>query len=140
MLFNNCKVAYVRFILSFVFDYFIVSIWNLEGLIICVLNGLIVSYCLSHLHRSSDCGLLIVNILSFIGNMLVSHNWLVIDVAFLNWNMFQPSFSWRGAQFLGYWLEKWSCSPLRVNRKHLRDWFLIHIYGTKWTLIHEIYK
>jgi hypothetical protein len=91
VMFYNGFVSNVGLILGLVLNLFIVGVWNLHGVVVCVLNGLVISYGFSHIHRVADRSYVLVDILSFVRNLFVGNHRLVIGVSFLDWHMFNPS-------------------------------------------------
>ena len=95
-MFNYRLICNMGLIFSFVFNLFIVSIWHLNWLIVCMLNCLIICNCFGNFNRVSKGSVLSIDILSIIWNLFVSYDWFIISVSFLNWNIFNPGL-WLGS-------------------------------------------
>ena len=89
-MFNYRLICNMGLIFSFVFNLFIVSIWHLNWLIVCMLNCLIICNCFGNFNWVSKGSVLSIDILSIIWNLFVSYDWFIISVCFLNWNIFYP--------------------------------------------------
>ena len=103
--FDNSFVRNMGFVLSFMLDLLIVSVRDLNGLVISVLNGLVVSDSFSDFNLIADSGVLSVDVLALIWDLLVGHYRLVISISLLNGDVFKPGLRLRGAEGLGYMLR-----------------------------------
>lgn len=103
--FYNSFVGNMGFVLSLMLDLLVVSVRDLNGLVISVLNGLVVSDGLGDFNLVADRGVLSVDVLALIGDLLVGHYRLVISISLLKGDVFEPGLRLRGAQGLRYMLS-----------------------------------
>ena len=99
-MFYYCFISNMRLIFCFMFNLFIISIRDLNWLIICMLNCLIISHSFCDFYRVTESCVLSIDILSFIWDLFMSYNWFVISVRFLNWYILGPSFWLRSTESL----------------------------------------
>jgi hypothetical protein len=120
-IFNFWYIDILRNIFSNMFNLLIISVNFLNGLIMSLVYSLVFS------NSSSDWYILyyllwvMFNILSFVRNLMLSHNWFIVSVCFLDWNvlnvwgwlwlwLLDNSGCWLGHHNWGLnysWLDNW---------------------------------
>ena len=115
-MFHYCFICNMRLILCFMFNLFIIGIRDLNWLIICMLNCLIISHSFRDFYRIAEGCVLSIDILSFIWDLFMSYDWFVISVRFLNWYIFGPGFWLRSSESLSNRL----CNNRLINVANLR--------------------
>jgi hypothetical protein len=81
-------ISNMRYIISSMFDLFIVSVGHLYRIVIGVLDSLIVGESLLNWDLVSNGSLVIVSVSSVVGDLLMGHFWLVVSVVFLDRDVF----------------------------------------------------
>ena len=84
--FGLISVYWVMF--SDMFDLLVVSVRFLDGLIMNLADSLVFSHGLGDGNVFSFLLWNVLGVLSFIGNLMLSGDWLVISVGLLNWDVF----------------------------------------------------
>ena len=120
-MFSYRLIANFRNIFCSNFYLFEISIRYLNCLKGRLLDCLIISHCLNHRNIDSQTSLMLLFIFSFISNMLMSNNWLIICIIFLYWYILN--------RYLGLWTR------LSLNQLYSIWGFYYRFYITNWTFM-----
>lgn len=75
----------------------IICVWNLNFLIVSVLNSLIISHCFCYVNLISEGGLMLFNVLSIVRNLFMGDDGLIINIEFFDWDVLSPGLSLGGS-------------------------------------------
>lgn len=70
------------------FNLFIIGVRDLNGLVIGMLDGLVVGHGLGHFDLLAEGGSVHFLVSTFVGDLLVGDDWLIIGIIFLYWDVF----------------------------------------------------